>query len=209
MLDQYKDTAEKYYSVESGSTLTDVERAARLDEAKKHLDHERRHLETIASIQAQLDEYRELGLSATKGNAQDKLSARNLLAAEKHHPTDVLEKYMRVEGIPKPSTKHTAHHIVPGLGKLKVVTNQTRVHLHIYGIRINDPANGVYLVRKDEDTPHWSMPNSRGHLKYHTHEYERWISQRLRPLRNIDTLTTHLQIIGRLLQANEPEYFSR
>ena len=112
---------------------------------------------------------------------------------------------MRAEGMPKPSSQHTAHHIEPGKGKLEMLIARTRLHLHLYGIRINDPANGIYLIQKDEDTPHWSMPNSRGHLKYHTHTYEQWIAQKLKPLKNIDVLKTQLQIIGRILQDNEPK----
>lgn len=112
---------------------------------------------------------------------------------------------MRAEGQIKPSHKHTAHHIVPGKGKLEMVTAQTRIHLHLHGIRINDPANGVYLIHNDADTPHWSMPNSRGHRKYHTHEYERWVSQKVRTQTNIDYIKTQLQLIGRILQDNEPK----
>lgn len=81
----------------------------------------------------------------------------------------------------------------------------TRLHIHRNGIRINDPANGVYLLHKDEYTPHWSMPKSRGHLKYHTKQYEQFLNSRIAGLRGMDVIKTHLQVIGRLLQENEPK----
>lgn len=205
MLDRYTAKAKHHFNVKMSKTLTQDERDVKLREALKELEHERRHLETMAIIQAELDTYREAGLRVKSGTAIDRKSALNMMAAEKHHGTETLEKYMRAEGVPKPSSKHTAHHIVPGSGKLKVLMNQIRVHLHLNGIRINDPANGVYLLHRDEYTPHWSMPASRGHLKYHTHDYERWVASRIRPLKNIDAIKTNLQIIGRMLQSHEPK----
>jgi len=112
---------------------------------------------------------------------------------------------VRAEGEPKPSPVHTAHHIVPGSGMLKRVNARTRYHLHINGIRINDPANGVYLVSKDEYPPHWSMLNSSGHKKYHLHIYEEYLNRVLTPVLGEDILKTKLQVIGRILQANQPK----
>lgn len=77
--------------------------------------------------------------------------------------------------------------------------------MHVNGIRINDLANGVYLLTKDKHTPHWSMPNSRGHLKYHTSDYEKWVSNKVRAVKGMDYIKTQLQVIGRLLQQNEPK----
>jgi F0F1-type ATP synthase membrane subunit b/b' len=88
MLDRYNDMVEKHYS--DASTQTEKEREQKLKAAKKHLEHERRHLETIASVQAQLDEYRKVGLGAVNGDQKEKLKIRNVLLAEKHHPTEVL-----------------------------------------------------------------------------------------------------------------------
>lgn len=175
------------------------------DQACQHLQQERRTIEALMSVQDQLDKYREGGEKATTGTLKERVDVLAMMQNEKHHPTDTLEKYMRVEGVPKPSPLHTAHHIVPGKGKLPVVTGRTRMHLHTNGIRINDPANGVYLVRRDRETPHWSMPSSRGHLKYHTHDYERWVAQRIQHFHNMDVIKTQLQVIGKILQENEPK----
>ena len=205
MLDRYTDMAESYYATENNTGLTQEQRTAELKKAKGHLERERGYLRVMADVEGQLAAYRAKGVEATQGSGRQRMEAISMMNAEEHHPTDNLEKFMRAEGVPKPSPEHTAHHIVPGKGKLPVVNNQTRMHLHIHGIRINDPANGVYLVCKDADTPHWSMPASRGHLTYHTHEYERWVSQKVTLLRNMDAIKTQLQIIGRILQDNEPK----
>lgn len=205
MLDRYTEQAKKHYAKTKKTNLTKEERDKELKNSLAFLAHERRHLNTIAGVQAELDAYRKTGNSVNQGTKSERSASLAYLMAENHHPTEVLEKYMRAEGIPKPSSKHTAHHIVPGQGKLPAITNRIRVHIHMHGIRINDPANGVYLLHKDEDTPHWSMPKSRGHLKYHTHDYERWIAQKIGALNNIDLIKTQLQIIGRILQYNEPK----
>ena len=175
MLERYSQMADSYYATEKDKGLTQEQRTAALDKAKAHLDRERGHLKVMADVQGQLTAYRAKGLEATQGSGKQRMEAISMMSAEEHHPTETLEKFMRAEGVPKPSPEHTAHHIVPGKGKLPVVNNQTRMHLHIHGIRINDPANGVYLVCRNADTPHWSMPASRGHLTYHTQRSYSWV----------------------------------
>ena len=204
-IQNYENTAKEYYAKTQDQTMTEQQRQEECRKALEYLEQERARINTLTEIQAQLEAYREQGLKVTKGSLSERADAISTMSNEKHHPAEVLEKYMRAEGIPKPSPEHTAHHIVPGKGKLKVVTTNTRMHLHRHGIRINDPANGVFLVHKDTDTPHWSMPNSRGHLKYHTHEYEQWLAQRVQRLSNMDMIKTQLQVIGRILQENEPK----
>jgi len=205
-ISRYEEMANQHFSnFGDPATPIDAERQAEKDEALKHLATEKRQLKTLYKIQAKLDEYREAGLKATTGSNTERRAAISAMEAEEHHPTKTLERYMRAEGTPKPSARHTAHHIVPGKGKLKELTADTRYHLHIHGIRINDPANGVYLVSSDKYAPHWSMPLSRGHKKYHLHEYERVLNEKITLLENIDFIKTQLQIIARMLQANEPK----
>ena len=202
---RYEEMAEKHFDTIKIKGKLNAKQAAEKAEALAYLAAERRKLDAIASVQGQLEEYRERGLDATRGFGAERVKAVRLLRQEAHHPTSVLESYMFAEGQIKPSRLHTAHHIVPGTGKVKEVNARTRAYLHSFGIRINDPANGVYLLHKDEYTPHWSMPESRGHLKYHTKDYERWVSRSIRVLSHIDTIKTQLQIIGRLLQQHEPK----
>lgn len=152
------------------------------------------------TIEAELEVYREEGR-----NAVNNRNEVNKLLAEEHHPTGLLEQNMRAEGEPKPGPKHTAHHIVPGSGMLKRVNARTRYHIHINGIRINDPANGVYLVSKDKYAPHWSMPHCAGHKKYHLHIYEEYLNNVLTVIQGEDYIKTKLQVIARILQANQPK----
>ncbi|WP_444997491.1 AHH domain-containing protein [Aliikangiella sp. IMCC44359] len=155
------------------------------------LDHQRMHAFSMADAQAQLDTYRK-----NVRNANSKT-----LLQEEHHPTEILELYMRVAGKPKPDCYCTAHHIVPGKGKLKI-NYLTRVHLHINAIGINDPDNGVYLPKRKADTPHWNMPNSKGHKEYHTHGYELFVNQRVTAKNTEQGIRQTLQMIGKMLQEN-------
>lgn len=205
-LAEHERNARAFYSTESQSAV-EVDRKKALADALAFLVKERAKLSTISSIQEQLREYRAQGMLAHKDNSDmwSRADALDVMSAEDHHPTDMLEQNMRAEGIPKPSARHTAHHICPGLGKLPDTTRMARDHLHIHGIRINDPANGVYLITRDSDTPHWDISNSRGHRKYHTHGYEELLWKRLAPRHTMDQIKTELQVIGRIIQQNEPK----
>jgi len=207
-INRYEDMARKHFSDDNKHiNLTKEEREIERKKSLAYLEHEKRHLSVISEVQALLEAYREGGLTVKNGtDDRQRERALNMLEDEKHHPTDLLEKFMRAESVPKPSSQHTAHHILPGSGRWrKVLVARARSHIHEHGIRINDPANGVYLLTKDKYTPNWTMPKSRGHLRYHTAEYEVWVSQKIRQLHDIDFIKTQLQVIGRLLQHNEPK----
>ncbi|WP_051786324.1 AHH domain-containing protein [Endozoicomonas numazuensis] len=116
----------------------------------------------------------------------------------------MLEQHLRAHGKPKPSPKHTAHHIVPGKGKTQFAAD-ARIEMHLHGIRINDPYNGVWMLRKKEYKPHWSMPNSHAHLEIHTHNYEKWVFNRLVLADDRREAEMALNLIGKLLQdGNQP-----
>lgn len=200
-LDEYERRLTDYYKDPSRSR-NETKRRKATAEAMHFLNMERAKLNTISSIQAQLREYRAIGMNGADENSDIKtrVAASRMMIAEEHHPTEVLEENMAAEGVPKPSAKHSAHHICPGKGKLPELTRQTRVHIHSFGVRINDPANGVYLLTYDASAPHWSMPDSRGHRTYHTHDYERMVWERIIPLMGQDEIKTQLQVIGRLMQ---------
>ena len=203
---EHERNVQAFYSTESQSGVA-VDRKKALTEALAFLAKERAKLSTISSIQEQLREYRAQGMLAHKDNSDmwSRADALDVMAAEDHHPTELLEQNMRAEGVPKPSAQHTAHHICPGQGKLRDTTRLARDHLHIHGIRINDPANGVYLISNDRNTPHWDIPGSRGHRKYHTHGYEELLWKRLASKSTMDQIKTELQVIGRIIQQHEPK----
>lgn len=205
-VDEYEKRLKDFYSSSSRSE-TEEERRKAVAKGMAFLNMERAKLNTISSLQDQLKEYRAQGMKASSDNSDmwSRAEASDMLLAEAHHGyhgVRVLERNMAAEGVPKPSAGHTAHHICPGKGKLPAITRQSRVHLHTHGIRINDPANGVYLVKLDAETPHWSMPDSRGHRTYHTENYERLVWEKLSHLNSQDLIKTQLQLIGRLMQQN-------
>lgn len=186
--------------------LVDPKKEEARKNALEYLALERQRLAAFADVHDQLRDYRKLESEALSKDKKKAMKARDAMLTEDHHPTDDLEKYMRAEGIPKPSSLHTAHHICPGSGRWeKNMIRNTRIHMHSKGVRINDPANGVYLLHKDDYAPHYSMPSSKGHLTYHTRDYEKLVSARIRTLPNRDVIKTQLQVIGRLLQQNEPK----
>ncbi len=201
-IDSYSRKAQQYYKeiTELDNTParseTRMAREKKLKDALAHLETERKLAEAIVDVQTQVEFYRDQGRALSKS-----ADGRKVLHAEKHHPTKILAQQMRLNGDPKPSLKHTPHHIVPGVGKTKNA-NRARLHIHRYGVRINDGANGVWLVRKKSDTPHWSMPTSKSHLTIHTHNYETWIYQGVRINRSEAAVRQKLNIMGRMLQNN-------
>jgi hypothetical protein len=176
-------------------------RKLELEKARAHLEHERRLAEVIVDVQAELELYRLEGKQSTSGNNLEIAEKQKRLMAENYHPTEILEKYMRAVPIPKPSPSHTAHHITPGLGKTKDAY-RARVRIHRFGVRINDPDNGVWLPRSSKHTPHWSMPNATGHNKYHTHGYESWLFRRLQSRSSEEFIRQELRLVGQALQEN-------
>lgn len=162
-------------------------------------------MEAIVDVQAKFHLYRETGRSAVRQVGESRAAGadkRNLLLAEEHHPTKVLEDFMRAVPIPKPSPHHTARHIVPGKGKT-VDAARARSRIHLFGIRINDPDNGVWLPSAAKHTPNWSMPDALGHKQYHTEGYERWVSMRLRNQSSEVFIRQELRIIALLLEQNK------
>lgn len=207
-ISRYEQLAKQHYAKEANTPkLTQAERQAELKESLAHLDNERAKLATVIDVQTKLEKYREEGDRAVNPNisTSEKKALVTTMQNEKHHPTALLEQQMYAAGVPKPSPWHTAHHIVSGKGRLPEFTLVARTHIHQFGIRINDPLNGVYLVSNDDNTPHWSMPNSRGHKKYHTHDYEKWVHNRVTRRFSAALVKVELQVIARILQNNPPD----
>ena len=206
-IDRYDSLATKYYSKSNDPSCDSPDvrdsRKRELADIKHQLECQRLSLDHMASIQTQLDAYREQGAAATQGSRQEGTQKQKGLLAEGHHGNDLgkLEKYMQATGNPKPDSRHTAHHIVPGKGKTRFA-NLSRVHMHRFGIRINDPGNGVWLPTYAKYTPLWSMPESKGHLEYHTHGYEQWVRKKINAKSSEPAIRMELTLIGKMLQEN-------
>lgn len=146
-------------------------REQELASALLHLKHERKRIAILSQIQNRLQEYQLWG----KGQSEvDPLA----LLEESHHPVRILARNMRAGGHPQPSVRHTPHHIIMGKGR-HPQTIDSRLNLHLYGIRINDPDNGVWMPRTKKDKGHWSMPNAPSHSEIHTFNYETWVNSRI------------------------------
>ena len=139
-------------------------REKELSGALAHLHSERRRIKNQAQIEERLEVYRQRGLEVAAEDPE-------ALLKEKHHPTKVLGRHMRAVGRARPSKRHSPHHIIEGKGK-QSATSDTRLLLHIFGIRINDPDNGVWLPMHKADKGHWSMPKAPAHSEIHTYNYE-------------------------------------
>jgi hypothetical protein len=167
---QFEKQAKAYHSLKrQPRPETPEERLKRekeLASALEHLKNERRRVAVLAQIQTRLQQYQGWGRKTAADNPFE-------LLEEKHHPTTVLANNMRADGRPQPSTRHSPHHIVQGKGK-HPRTADVRLNLHLYGIRINDPDNGVWMPRTKADKGHWSMPHAPAHSEIHTFNYETW-----------------------------------
>ncbi len=165
----------------------------------KHLERERRFAETIGVVQARLTIYRNQGRKNTNDTRKDTRKKQSMMGSESHHPTATLEMFLRAIGRPKPSPKHTAHHISPGTGKT-VAAAKARVLLHLHGIRINDPDNGVWMIRLKKHKSHWSMQFSKSHLEIHTKNYEDWIFKAIDAASDEKKCRQNLRLRGQMLE---------
>ena len=182
---------------ETPQQKTEREKASK--EALNYLAQERVKALTIISVQAGLEVYRnQLRASSTAERAERK-GLRQKMSTEKHHPTDVLAMYMRADGRPQPSNRHTAHHIVQGKGKTENAA-KARIQLHFYNVRINDPDNGVWMPRHKADKGHWSMPSAPAHSEIHTHNYETWVNTTVQGVSGEDMLRARLRHVRTLLR---------
>lgn len=208
-IDRYDQIARQYFNTQSAieNAPPDVREARQkqLSIIQAHLENQRVNATVLANIQSKLDAYREEGRQATQGTRADSRRKRAALEAEPHHPPGVLEKMLKAACRPKPSHRHSAHHIVPGKGRLSR-TYEARVRMHLFGVRINDPDNGVWLPMAIADTPNWAMPESKAHKQYHTDFYEENVTERVFHARDEKQIRLQLQLIGKALEQNKFPY---
>lgn len=151
-----------------GCAKEQAEVSKSLDRDLAHLQRERIRISTHAKLQLSLEEYRAKSKSATPRE----------LATEAHHPAAILAKNLTAVAEPKPSPVHDPHHIILGTGRwLSDEMAKARMALHIHGIGINDPINGVWLPRTKQDKGHWATPDSPAHKEIHRFNYERWLTR--------------------------------
>ncbi|WP_193164108.1 AHH domain-containing protein [Microbulbifer hainanensis] len=203
-IQQYDNRCKNYhYKKRKAAGETEEQRNKRLadlKEAKALLDLERRRIMCMTSVQAQLQAYRD-----EHKCIEDEFERVDAYASEKHHPTGVLEDNLRLAGRAQPSNRYTAHHVVEGKGKLPI-TADARLLLFMNDIRINDPDNGVWMPRDENDRGHWAMPKATPHSRIHTHEYERWVHGEIINLNSEQEIRGKLTIIrAHLKNGTQPE----
>lgn len=136
-----------------------------------HLQCERTRIRQFAAIQATLEQYKKDNHALSKTD-----TGIDVLMNEAHHPTESLNNHLAAIAEPKPSVRHDAHHIVMGKGKYQQAQMiDARLALHLHGIGINDPRNGVWLPREYKDKGHWATPGAPAHKEIHRYNYETWI----------------------------------
>lgn len=180
-----------------------AERKTRIEDESEELSHlklEARTLNTWASIQNGIDAYRSSNRATNSRSGERKRLTR--MTSEAHHPTKELESMMRADGRAKPSFKHTAHHIVSGKGKLDL-TREVRVHMHLHGVGINDPDNGVWMLKTKSQKVHWFNPDALAHKEIHTNNYEIWIKFKIEAGQNEVEVRHALKGVRMLIETNK------
>ncbi|WKT59942.1 AHH domain-containing protein [Microbulbifer thermotolerans] len=180
---EFEKKCDAYHATQYSPSLSNEspqERDKRLREwreAREHLEQERRRINTLASIEDGLVKYR------MEFNALTSSQRLERMRKEKHHPTKVLARHLLAEGEPKPSLQHVAHHLIPGKGRCKQKNLlAARIKLHLSGIRINDPRNGVWIPNLKTHKNHWATPEAPTHKSIHGVNYEHWISVQFLPI---------------------------
>ena len=93
--------------------------------------------------------------------------SRRALITEKHN-SKKLGKHMEAIGSLKPAKEFEAHAIISGGSEY---ARSARILLARYGIRIDDPVNGVWLPNFKKNVPHVKMPHAAAHRTIHTPQY--------------------------------------
>jgi hypothetical protein len=136
-----------------------------------HLQREKKRIESVSVAQTALTTYR----------SNNRIVSEDTLLEEEHHPTNNLTRFLNAVGEPKPTTQHEAHHIISGKGRYnQVAIMRARLNLHMAGIGINDPFNGIWLINFLKNKQHdWATKDSPPHRKLHRYNYETWIGESL------------------------------
>ncbi|SBS25392.1 hypothetical protein MSP8886_00266 [Marinomonas spartinae] len=161
----YELKAKAHHDQRLKETSSDKEQQAKMQRDFDHLQKEKQRLLSIAIARESLEGYRTY---TEKANIEQ-------LEYEEHHPTEKLARLLTSQGEFKPTINHEAHHIVPGKGRYQ----QARLTLYMWGIGINDPMNGVWLLNYKKNKPDdWATAKSVPHRNLHRYNYETWIGER-------------------------------
>jgi hypothetical protein len=60
----------------------------------------------------------------------------------------------------------------------------------------------IFSFYRESVVVKWSMPDSKGHLEYHTEGYESWVLKKMRSKSGEIAIRLELDLIGKMLQEN-------
>lgn len=198
----------------------DIELKTRLEELKKRY----RQLSVEADVAEQVERQRELAEYSKNNNGvfdeEAKEAALERMRREAHHPTDTLAAHMAAQGDVAPDDNCSPHHIVMGVGKKeahpitkkRVPTKnslQARAKLHMLGLGINAPENGVWLPKSRTYVPHWAFPRALPHANIHTILYEAYVVRQIGHLEDQQSLKGALRNIASVLHDGSDISFMR
>lgn len=193
----------------------DKELQRRLRDLEQRIDQ----LAVQSAVDEQVERQKEL-MKYQLNNSSGTQASEDWMHNEKHHPTSLLRDRMMAIGDVPPDSNVACHHIVEGRGKTiqdpnttekkRIQTReaiQSRARLHLAGIGINDPANGVYLPKNINHVPHWCFPKALPHDNIHTYAYERFVFSRIRRIKDRQSMTQALRDIRTILQEGSNRSF--
>ncbi|WP_062264304.1 AHH domain-containing protein [Endozoicomonas arenosclerae] len=170
------------------------------DKQQLHLERERMHIESLADLTQKLEDYYKI-VDEPQYN----------LLKNDEHLSERLGKNMRATGRPKPTERYDAHAIVSG-GHAKAAA--ARITLAMVRVGLDDPVNGAWLPRAGNDAKRsncWATPGAAPHSRTHRNSYYDWITNELRPFKNVKqqkALKDKLRSIGTKLETGKeiPEH---
>lgn len=217
---EFETAAKEYHALKLSKPTTAKQKQAldkELADRLADLQNRRRRLKVESSVAEQvakqkaLKEYRSANdiVLGKDGVAAD--SRFGWMENEAHHPTDDLRRNMAAVGDVPPDDNCSCHHIVEGVGKLvkdpvsgaKVRTQnsiEARATLHMFGIGINDPVNGVFLPKGMKYIPHWRFPKALPHANIHTLAYEKLVNDSIKNLTGKQSIEASLFRVRTMLE---------
>ena len=210
MIELFQQSAKDYHT-KLNSPLSDGEtqkkREDTLAASRRALTLQQTEVVAAASIAYQLAAYQAENRGHAKESEKEENDRLARMENELHHPTDKLQCYMLAAGKIAPDQNCSPHHIVQGVGKRiknkltgeytqTTEAIQARLILHLAGIGINDPDNGVWLPASLDHVPHWFMPKALPHRNIHTYEYEEFVLRGLKGRTNENQVRAALSVIA-------------
>jgi hypothetical protein len=134
------------------------ERASQFERIEKRFTNVRK-----AKLKSKLEEFRITG---------SEMSFLELSSEE--HSSELLGKFMRANGMPRPGARWETHHLISGNHPEAEASRAIFADEDIT-MRIDDPDNGCWMPKTKADARPTLYPNAIGHNRIHRERYYNWI----------------------------------